>query len=110
MRILECVKVLGDTRILLPEVSEGEEEVNDVDAFEPAAGRGELGEHFDGSHLCVEGDLILEGVKPCLVDEGEEVGAHAALNDALASLVPRPADQFSSLERRAGSFYRMDAS
>ena len=50
-------------------------------------GCGELSEHLDGGHLRVEGDLILEGVEP--VDEGEEIGARAALDGALAGLVPR---------------------
>ena len=81
-------------------MGEGEEEVNDVDALEPATGRGDLGEHLDGGHLRVEGDIILEGAEPCLVDEGEEIGARAALDCALAGLVPRSADQFSSLEIR----------
>ena len=71
-------------------MSKGEEEVDDVDAFEPAADCGEMGEHLDGSHLCVGVDLILEGAKPCLVDEGKEVGARAALNGTLLGLVPRP--------------------
>ena len=50
---------------------------------------GGLGEHLDGGHLRVEGDIILEGAKPCLVDEGEEIGARAALDCAPAGLVPR---------------------
>ena len=74
---------------MLPEVGEGKEEVDDVDALEPTTGCGELGEHLDRGHLRVEGDLVLEGAEPCLVDEGEEIGARAALNGALAGLVPR---------------------
>ena len=43
----------------------------------------------DGGHLRVEGDISLEGEKPCLVDEGEEIGARAALDCAFAGLVLR---------------------
>ena len=71
-------------------MSEGEEYFDDVNAFEPATGRGELGEHLDGSYLRVEGDLILEGEQLCLVNEGKEVGARAVLVCTLAGLVPRP--------------------
>ena len=79
-----------DARILFPEVGEEEDEVDNVDALETATGRGDLGDHLDGGHLCVEDDLILEGSKPCLVGEGEEVVTRAALDGALAGLVPRP--------------------
>ena len=52
-------------------MGEEKEEVNDVDALKSATGCGELGKHLNGGHLRVEGDLILEGAEPCLVDEGE---------------------------------------
>ena len=77
------------TRGYFPEVGEGKEEVDNVDALEPATGCGELSKPLDGGPLCVEGDLILEGSEPYLVDEGEEIGAHAAFDGALAGLVPR---------------------
>ena len=70
-------------------MGEGKEEVKNVDALEPTTGCGELGEHLDRGHLRVEGDLVLEGAEPCLVDEGEEIGARTALDDALSGLVPR---------------------
>ena len=83
-------------------MGEGEEEVDDVDALEPATGSGELGEHLDGGHLSVEGDLIIEGEKPCLVGEGEEIGARAALDCALTGLVPRSSGSFLLLGATSG--------
>ena len=70
-------------------MGEGKEKVDVVDALEPATGCGELGEHLDGGHLCLEGDLILEEAEPCIVDEDKEIGARAALDGTLSGLVPR---------------------
>ena len=67
---------------------EREEEVNGVNPLEAASGLGHLSKYLDWRHSGEEGDLVLERAEPGQVDELEKEVVDAAINGALARLIP----------------------
>ena len=72
---------------MLPQLREGDKEVDGVNPLEVAAGIGQISEHLDWRHPGEESGLVLERADPGQVDELEEVVVGAALDGALARLV-----------------------
>ena len=69
---------------MIPQLREGDKEVNGVNPLGAAAGLCHLGEHLDQRHPCEEGGLVLERVEPGCVDELEDAVVGAAIDGALA--------------------------
>ena len=67
---------------------EGDEEVDGVVLLESAAGLGQLVENLDQRQPSEERSLVLERAEPGRVDELEELVIGAAINGALARMVP----------------------
>ena len=73
---------------MLPQLREGDEEVDGVVLLESAAGLGQLVENLDRRQPSEECSLVLERAEPGRVDELEELVIGAAINGALARMVP----------------------
>ena len=88
MAVPDPVQILGYAGVLLPQLCEGNEEFDRVDPLEAAAGLGQLIKNLDRCHPDEEGGLVLERADPSRVNKLEEVVVGAALDGALARLVP----------------------